>query len=81
MDTFQRNSRDVFSKLKDVNPRKLDSKLLLEYHRKTHMLYAGNTKRDPVNKQFVNSIVDLHDQFVKEMLRRNMKHNSPLKKV
>jgi len=71
----------VYRSLKDTNPTKLQSKLLLEYHRKTHMLYAGAIKRRPLNKKFINATVELHDRFVKEMLKRGMKHNSPLKKI
>jgi hypothetical protein len=64
-----------------VNPKELTNKKLNDYHLKTHMLYAGNIKRLPDSKQFVNSIVSLHDKFVKEMLSRGIKHNSPLRKV
>jgi len=74
----------ILAKFKDItNPeiRKLSNPLLLEYHRKCHMLYGGAIKRQPPNVSFINEIVSLHDRFVKEMLRRNMKHNSPLKKL
>jgi hypothetical protein len=66
---------------KNVKPSVLKDRTLLDYHRKTHMLYAANIKRQPIPKVFINQIVDLHDKFVKELLRRNMKHNTPLKKV
>lgn len=75
------NQLGIFRSLKDKNPPSLPDKLLLEYHRKTHMLYAGAMLRRPLNKPFINSIVDLHDNFVKEMLKRRMNHNTPLKKV
>jgi hypothetical protein len=81
MDTFVKNSLKLFKAFRDVKPRSLGDKLLLEYHRKCHMLYAGNIKRTPPNKTFINSIVEYHDSLVKEMLRRNMRHNSPLKKI
>ena len=68
-------------KMKDRVPAELKDKQLLDLHKKTHMLYAGNIKRNPVNKKFVNSVVDLHDRFVKEMLKRGMKHITPLKKI
>ena len=71
----------LFRSLRDKNPPSLSDQLLLDYHRKTHMLYAGAVSRCPLNKPLVNSIVDLHDNFVKEMLARRMKHNTPLKKV
>jgi len=71
----------MYVRMKDRNPTSLKDKQLLDLHKKTHMLYAGNVKRKPVNKKFVNSIVDLHDKFVKEMLKRGIKHMSPLKKI
>jgi len=68
-------------KLGDKNPTLLNDKLLLDYHKKTHMLYAGAVARRPVNKPFVNSTVALHDKFVEEMLNRGMKHTTPLNKI
>lgn len=81
MDQFVKNSMIVFKAFRDAKPRSLGDKLLLEYHRKCHMLYAGNIKGNPPNKTFINSIVDYHDRLVKEMKRRKMQHNSPLKKI
>lgn len=66
---------------KDIKPSTLKDQTLLDYHRKTHMLYEANIKRRPITKTFINQIVDLHNKFVKEMLKRKMKHNTPLKKV
>ena len=79
--SFILNSVKQLNVLKDSKPKDLPNKKLNDYHLKTHMLYAGNIKRRPLNKKFINSIVSLHDEFVKEMLNRGMKHNSPLKKV
>ena len=67
--------------LKNKEPSSLPPKLLLDYHRKTHMIHAGAMKRNPPNKQLINSAVDLHDKYVKELLKRGMKHNTPLKKI
>lgn len=67
--------------MKRTVPSSLTDKQLLDYHKKTHMLYAGNVKRNPVNKSFVNSIVELHDKFVEDMQRRKMNHKTPLKKI
>jgi hypothetical protein len=66
--------------MKNEVPAKLSNKSLNDRHRKTHMLYGSAVKRK-LPKDFINSIVDLHDGFVKEMLNRRMKHNTPLKKV
>jgi len=74
----------ILGKLKDLTPnslRKLNNSTLLDYHRKCHMLYGRNISRKPLNKDFVNIIVDIHDMIVNEMNRRKMKHQSILKKV
>jgi hypothetical protein len=68
-------------RMKDKIPSELTNSQLLDYHKKTHMLYAGNMKRKPINKKFINSTVELHDRFVKEMQKRGMKHMTPLKKI
>jgi len=78
---FEVEQKKVAIKMKDKDPSTLTNPQVLDYHKKTHMLYAGNIKRNPPNKKFINSIVDLHDKFVKEMLKRGMKHNTPLKKI
>jgi hypothetical protein len=78
---FESDLVRMLVRMKDRDPSLLKDKQLLDLHKKTHMLYAGNVKRNPVNKKFVNSIVELHNRFVKEMLKRGMKHISPLKKV
>jgi hypothetical protein len=59
----------------------LTNPLLLDYHRKTHMLYSSTMNRRPVNKEFIKRIVNLHDQYVNEMLKRGMQHNTPLKSL
>ena len=79
--TFLKNSQKMYKILNDVKPTKITNQQLLDYHRKTHMLYSGNTARTLINKAFINHIVDLHDSFVTEILKRGMKHNTPLKKL
>ena len=78
---LEQANKNTYKSMQDKDPTLLNDKLLLEYHKKTHMLYAGAVARRPVNKPFVNSIVNLHDKFVEELLSRGMKHNTPLKKV
>lgn len=78
---FLRQSKFVMKSMRDARLSDLRNNLLLDYHRKCHMLYGGNIKNKPLNKTFINSIVDLHDRIVKEMVRRKMKHNTPLKKL
>jgi len=74
-------SIDARFKILQQNPEPLPDKLLLDYHRKTHMFYNGAIKRTPPNKSYVNTVVDVHDKFVKAMLKRGMSHNSPLQKI
>lgn len=81
MNNFTSNSMYMLKALINSKPKKLNDRLLQDYHRKCHMLYAGNITRTPVNRTFINSIVELHNRFVKEMLSRGMNHNTPLKKV
>jgi hypothetical protein len=76
-----KRSKTLFTSIRDRSPSELENQTLLDYHRKCHMLYAGNIKRNPPNKQFINSLVSYHDRLVKEMLKRGMKHNTPLKKI
>ena len=78
---LEQSNKKIYSSMQGKNPALLNDKLLLDYHKKTHMIYAGAVLRRPVNKPFVNSTVALHDKFVEEMLNRGMKHNTPLKKV
>ena len=78
--SFKDNLKHV-NKMKNVIPKNLNDKLLLKYHRKTYMLYLDNIKRRPINKAFVNASVDLHNKFIKEMLRRKLNHNTPLSKI
>lgn len=71
----------VFNGFKNKPLESLTNPLLLDYHRKTHMLYASTMNRRPVNKEFIKRIVSLHDIYVEEILKRGMQHNTPLKPV
>jgi len=77
----EQKNLNVYKKMQGKNPALLNDKLLLDYHKKTHMIYVGAVARRPVNKPLVNSMVVLHDKFVEEMLNRGMKHSTPLNKV
>jgi hypothetical protein len=78
---LEQSNKKTYNIMQGKNPALLNDKLLLDYHKKTHMVYAGVVLRRPANKPFVNSTVALHDKFVEEMLNRGMKHNTPLNKV
>jgi len=71
-------SPNIIRNLKNQNPesiKKLNTKQLLDYHRKCHMLYELHEN----NLQFRREIIRIHDMIVKEMERRNLKHKTPLK--
>jgi len=71
----------VFNNFKGRAVTSFDNPLLLDYHRKTHMLYASAAGRKPNNKEFINRIIELHDSYVNEIFKRGITHNTPLKKI
>lgn len=74
-------SFQIFKSMQNGSLKDVSNSQLLDLHRKCHMLYMANIRHKNLNKKFLNSIVMFHVKIVKEMLRRNMKHNSPLKRV
>ncbi len=78
---FEADAFRSLARLKDQNPITLQNKLLLDYHKKTHMLYAGALKHKPVNKAFINRIVEMHDEYVREILKRGIDHKTPLQRA
>jgi hypothetical protein len=78
---FESETLRVLARLKDKSSTTLKTNLLLDYHLKTHMLYKGVLKHKPPNKKFANQIVSIHDEYVREMSKRRMKHTTPLKKI
>lgn len=77
-------SIQTLAKIKNLTTtsiKKLPTPTLLDYHRKTHMLYSAAMKRNPPNKEFVNKVVDIHDLIVEDMIKRKIKHKTPLKKI
>lgn len=71
----------AFNNFKGKEVTSLTNPLLLDYHRKTHMMYSSAMGRRPTNKEFINRIAGLHDRYVEEILKRGMQHNTPLKKI
>jgi len=67
--------------MKDANLSEKTNKELTDYHRKCHMLYSSNMKNKPINKSFINSIVEFHNRTAKQMSKRTMKHNTPMSKI
>lgn len=78
---FEADAFRTLSRLKNKNPSSLQDKVLLDYHKKTHMLYAGAIKHKPPNKVFINHVVEMHNEYVNEMIKRGMKHKTPLSRI
>lgn len=78
MDQFLIRSINVLKTFLDKRATSFNNTQLVDLHRKTHMLYAGNSKRSNPNKKFLDLLVKKHDEIVKEMLKREKRHNSPL---
>ena len=75
----------TYNRLKEIEKdksgrivRKLSNSQLVELHRKCHMLHAAWTKKGNVKKEAFVFIEKVHNELVKEMLRRGMNHNTPL---
>jgi len=81
MNNFFTKSFVMLKGMRDEDLSRLSNQRLLDFHRKSHMLYSGNMAHRPLNKTFINSIVSFHNRVVHEMEKRGMKHNTPLKKV
>ena len=75
----------MYNRLKEIERdrsgkivRELTNPQLVELHRKCHMLHGAWTKKGNVKKEAFEFIVKVHDELVKEMLRRKMNNNTPL---
>lgn len=79
--SFLKDSIKLFKTFDDVNPSELKNQTLNDYHRKIHVLYAFNIKRRPLIKQLINKIINIHNHFAKEIIKRNLDHNSPIEKM
>jgi len=71
----------VFNNFKGKDVTSLTNPLLLDYHRKTHMLFASASGRRPINQAFIDRIIVIHNRYVDEILKRGMTHSTPLKKI
>lgn len=74
---FEIGINQILYKLKGHTPnslKKLTDRQILDLHKKCHMLYGAHKG----NKEFIKEVIIIHDMIVKEMLRRKMKHNTPL---
>ena len=79
--TVLKHSLKILQTYKDADLTTFNQKLLKDHHIELHKLYAKTIKRRPINKTFINTIVQIHNVFVKEMKVRNIKHSTPLNKL
>lgn len=78
---FEVEGFSILKLLKKNPPRLLHDKLILDYHRKTHILYKGAIKHKPLNRIFITQICELHSEFVKELTNRKMEHQTPMQRI
>ena len=67
--------------LKDLNSKtikEIANNELLNLHYRVHQLYTIAKKRKEVSKKFVNMLLYYHKIIEREMIKRNMKHKTPL---
>jgi anaerobic ribonucleoside-triphosphate reductase len=67
--------------IKDQTPSLLNEKQLIDSYDKIVKLYSENITRKKLNKKLINFIVDLHNEFTKEMLNRGIPTIKPLNKI
>jgi len=75
---FEAESYKLLRNLKEKDPSTLQDILLNSFHLKTHKLYKGAVKHKPPNKKFINHVVSLHNEYVAEMKKRGLKHDTHL---
>ncbi len=59
--------------------KKIPNKELVNMHYRTHQLHSLHKKKHPINRSYLKFLIKTHDTIVKEMLDRNINHNSPLR--
>ena len=67
--------------LKDLNLKtikEISNNELLNLHYRVHQLYTIAKKRKEVSEKFVNMLLHYHKIIEREMIKRNMKHKTPL---
>lgn len=70
-------------KVKEINPKsvkKISKPELLNMHSRMHQ-YDGIARTRKMTKEQKQTVIEKHTILVKEMERRGVKHNSPLKHI
>ncbi len=61
-----------------INVKKISNVELVSLHRRCHQLWATYRKYRQIDNDFEKFIIDVHNILVNEMIKRGIKHNSPL---
>jgi hypothetical protein len=78
---FESEGFNLVRHLKRNPPSILQDQLLHDYHKRSHTLYEKAIKFKPANKAFIHHIVQMHDEFGREMLSRGIIHKTPLQRL
>lgn len=65
----------------DATSEPLEDETLIENHKKIHKLYMNSIKKRPLHRKLINIIVEYHDNYANEIIKRNMNHITPLRKL
>jgi hypothetical protein len=75
-----KNTKELLKNKENYDPRKLDDKILLDDHRISHAWWSQVLKGEKIKNWSKEDIYNAHELIVQEMLKRGMKHDSPLQK-
>jgi len=79
--TFEIEGFSMLKRLKSKPHYSLQDSLLLNYHRKTHKLYNQAIKLKPVNRIFINQVIEVHNSIIAELQKREIEHASPIQMI
>lgn len=78
---FETEGFSMMKHLRRNPPSVVQDQLLLNYHIRSHTLYEKAIKFKPPNKAFIHQVVEMHDEFVRELLKRRVNHKTPLQRI
>ena len=77
---FEADAYSVIVRIKKKLSSSLQENILFSYHQKAHNIYDEATKLKLPNIKFINNVVEVHNLYATEILRREHEHDTPLKK-
>ena len=78
---FESEGFSSLGRMKRNHPSMLQDKSIEAYHTQAHELYKRAVKQKPPNKVFIHQVVELHDSLTNEMLKRRIKHSTPITRI